>query len=220
MGGIVAGIVALLILIACLMLAGGGCSHRGSSETPPPVAVSAKGIALLDRTAIQTMLKKLAETPAPERLSFGAMCYEMALPPTRADYVCPKCGERTLYGDSTTDTKGQLSSGAAMVVDEEISACRREVQELHRLAGDAVTLDESQFCRKCSPTVTDPKLVVHINFNDGDARDIENISAMDLRLLREFMEGKRLHKGEQDRETPLKDSLPRLQEILGVELTK
>ena len=148
------------------------------------------------------------------------MCYDAAESLDRVDYVCPKCGERTLYDDSKLEAKKRFKEGVSKVVGEEIPGCRREITEIRKVAGDVFVLDESQFCRKCSPTIVEPKLVLHIAYEDGKTRDIEKVTAFDLQLLREFMGGSVVHKDSQDWETPLKDSLPRLQELLGVELKK
>ena len=86
------------------------------------------------------------------------------------------------------------------------------------MVGDAITLDESQFCRKCSPKVTAPKLVLHISYNGEKARDIENIEPGDLRLLHDFLSGKVLTNDDHGCASPLKNSLPRLQELLDVKV--
>jgi hypothetical protein len=55
--------------------------------------------ALLPRDLI-AKLDELAEQPGPKDLKRGAMCYSIAPPPNREEYICPKCGERTLYAKS------------------------------------------------------------------------------------------------------------------------
>jgi hypothetical protein len=221
--GMLVGIVAAVLLLACLFFAG-SCSSRtasgpssGAAPNRPPVVLAA-GMKSLDRAAIRAMLKRLANTPAPENTSFGAMCYKPASLPKRADYVCPKCGERTLYDDSKLSTEEWVKNGLARIVEREIPSCRREFQGLRKVAGDAMTLDESQFCRKCSPSVTEPKLVLHICYDGGKVRDIEKIDHGDLRMLREFLNGELLTTGDNEGEYPLKEFLPRLQELLGVKL--
>ncbi len=212
--GTFAGIIALLLLIGCLALAG-GCSDQ--SSCPPPVVVSAKGIQSLDRAAIRAMLKRLADATPPDNLAIGAMCYAVMMPPRSADYICPRCGERTLYQESN---EKHCIHGIALVVNNEIPECRREYAELRKIAGEAVTFDESQFCRKCSPNVTEPKLQFHIMYEDGKPRDISNIRAEDLRILREFLAGRLIHQQANDSQSALKQSLPRLQQLLGIELEK
>jgi hypothetical protein len=217
------GIAAAVLLVACLLLASGGCSSRTASGPPPgaapnrPPVVSTAGMKSLDRAAIRALLKRLADTPAPNKTSTGAMCYSVAPSPPRAEYICPKCGERTLYDDSKLKPEKQREYG----VDEvrwEIPACRRELQELRKVAGDAVALDESQFCRKCSPKITEPKLVLHISYAGGKVRAVEKIDHGDLRMLRELLSGELLTTGDNEGTYPLKEFLPRLEELLGVKL--
>jgi hypothetical protein len=218
--GTFVGIIAAVLLLACLLFAGGGCSSRTSPPPPPPV-VTSQGITLLDRTAVRTMLKRLADerpaTQPPKELPLGAMCYEMAVPPHRSDYVCPKCGERTLYDSSKAETEKPCAMGLVATV-QAIPNYRREIEELRRIAGDAITLDESQFCRKCSPKVKAPELVLHVSVAGEKPHDIDGITPSDLQILREFLSGKLLTSGDRGEKTRLKDQLPRLQELLGVKL--
>jgi len=218
--GTFAGIIAVVLLLAWLMLAGAGCSRNASEEPPaiaPPPVVLTEKMKSLDRAAVRAMLKRLADTPAPKMTVFGAECYKPAGPSDRVDYLCPKCGERTLY---VRHRQGLPDDPVVWIVDKELPKCRREFQELHKLAQDAIEFDESQFCRKCSPKVTSPKMAIHVTYEGAKARDVENITANDLRLLREFFAGDLMHHGFQDEKTPLQKSLPRLQELLGVKLNE
>jgi hypothetical protein len=135
------------------------------------------------------------------------MCYDMAGPPQRAEYVCPTCGERTVY-----------EKNQAQLVEWELPSCRREFKKLRETAGEAVILDEGSFCRACSPEVEEGKLVLTLLFQDGQTKSVEQITAEDIRLLDEFLSGKRMHVEWNDGETPLKQYLPRLQKILGVSI--
>jgi hypothetical protein len=130
----------------------------------------------------------------------------MAGPPNRVEYVCPQCGEKTLY-----------TNQAAHVVDWNLQPARRQIVELQKAAGATMALDESQFCRKCSPEVKDPKLVLKIEFTDGKPHTVVGVSPDDLLLLTEFFSGKRAHDEGPQGEKPLKDYSKRLQELLGVE---
>ena len=216
--GTFAGIIAVTLLLAWLMLAGGGCSCNASEESPPtapPPVVLTEKMKSLDRAAVQKMLKRLANSAPPEKTSIGAMCYKPAGSSDRVDYLCPKCGERTLY---VRHRQGLPDDPVVWIVDKELPKCRREFQELRKVAYDAIEFDESQFCRKCSPEVTSPRIAIHVTYEGGKARDVEKITANDLRMLREFFAGDLIHHGFQDEETPLQKSLPRLQELLGVKL--
>jgi hypothetical protein len=220
--GAVIGFAAAVLLVSCLLLSGSRVFAEPPLTPPPaaaagpPAATSTEKIKSLDRTAIRGLLKKLSESPVPKGEKMGAMCYDTAPPPRRADYVCPKCGERTLYDETKMDTKEWVEKGRSSTVAWEIPECRREFKELQKLAGDSISLDESQFCKKCSPKVTEPKLVLHITLKGEKARDVEKIKHGDIRILREFLAGELLAEGDRNSISPLKKSLPRLQELLGV----
>lgn len=219
--GTTVGIIAAALLLLCLILSGCGASPQTPSPSPSasagsPAVTSAAGMKSLDRTAIRALLKKLADTPAPKEIVLGAMCYKSASTVHRAEYVCPKCGERTVYEDSSPKSTVLSKRHLAYLVAQEIPHCRREVAELRKVAGDAITFDESQFCRKCSPKVVTPKLVLHVSYKGEKARDVKDVNHGDLRILRDFLAGTLLTKGDNDSVTPLKNSLSRLCVLLGV----
>ena len=179
-------------------------SERTTSEKPEPVTANA--IQSLSRSDIQQRLGKLLKAPVPEKLQFGAKCYEMAAPPERAEYVCPKCGEKTLY------TKSE-----AEIVEWKIPDTRRNFKELQGMPSKGFSLDESQFCRKCSPNVKTPKIVLKVEYAGGNTHTVEGVTSEDFKLLKEFLSGKVIHDARQEGEKPLKDYSKRLQELLGVE---
>jgi predicted RNA-binding Zn-ribbon protein involved in translation (DUF1610 family) len=88
----------------------------------------------LDRAAVRAMLKRLADAPPPTKLAVGAMCYVVSPAPPRVDYICPKCGERTLYDSSKVATEKPYDMGIAWTVERELPQCRSEFQELRKVA--------------------------------------------------------------------------------------
>ena len=160
----------------------------------------------LTKEQIIEKLKNLANTEAPSELSAGAMCYKTAAPPNRAEYVCPVCGTKTLYTDAM-----------ARIIDREIPECR----SLADSSMLSLTLDEKQFCKKCSPGITDPKLCIDFKFaGDTIKHEVCEINAEDMKLLNEFLKGKLTHKDSYDYETPLKNYISRLENILDLSPTK
>jgi len=152
-------------------------------------------------------LRELARSDAPKDLAPGAMCYAPTVPKlyVKTEYVCPKCGEKTLHA----------APGAVRLLDELLPACRRRIQQLTQLPAQ---LDESQFCRKCSPDVKTPALYLVLQFADEAApRRVKDVDADDLVLLAEFFAGKKKHGDAIGAETtPLKNHVRRLAELLGV----
>lgn len=204
-------LAAFLILLALgwFLFVLAGCSPRsGTGQVGGRgQAVNVRDMKSLSRDQVRERLGELAAAPVPKLNTVGAMCYEPAMLPTRAEYVCPACGERTVY-----------ELGMASTVQEQLPSCRREFQELEKVAGEAVELDESQFCRKCQPEVETPALVLTTTYGDGSEHEVPGVTAGDLRILREFLSGKRVHTTFNDAEQPLKDHLERLEELLGVKL--
>lgn len=161
---------------------------------------------LYSKKEIVKMLEVVSKTKPPENLSFGAMCYDIAGPPETANYICPSCGSKTVYKrDSEIGTS---------TIQWTIPSCRSAVKNIK---GVNIALDESSFCKKCSPNVENPELCLLVNINnEQDTNKVCNIRESDLVLLKEFLDGDAIHKGAQDQETPLKDHLERIEELLGV----
>jgi hypothetical protein len=223
--GMLIGFTAAALLLACLLFSGDRCFAQAPSNPPPassapPAATSTEKIKSLDRATIRGLLKKLADTPVAKGKRVNAMCYSVSLAPTRADYVCPKCGERTLYDSDKLTPDGRTQKDSAEFMQRTLPACRLLFKDLQKVAGEAITLDESQFCKKCSPKATEPTLVLHIAYKDEKARDVENVQPHDLLILREFLAGELLTEEFGKKTMPLKEYLPRLQELLGVKLDK
>jgi hypothetical protein len=193
------------LLLVCFLALGAGCARSGpAGEATPPAVRTAEQLARLDRKQMRKMLQRVAQTPPPTSTKVGAMCYKPAVAPQRAEYVCPKCGERTLY-----------EHDAAALVEEGVISCRREFAELKQVAGAAVVLDESPLCRKCCPDVKQPSLVLRVTYDDRQSHAVENVTADDVRLVREFLAGALLHAESNDAETPLQQYLSRIEELLG-----
>jgi hypothetical protein len=155
------------------------------------------------REQIIEKLKALANSEAPTNLSTGAMCYKVAAPPSRAEYVCPICGTKTLYTDDY-----------ARIIDREIPQCRTFADSTGTLG---INLDEKQFCKKCSPGVKDPQLCIDFKYADDTTKhSVCGINANDMKLIFEFLKGRDKHKDSYDSETPLKNYVGRLKEVLDV----
>jgi hypothetical protein len=209
-------ILAVIVLCLGVLLAVVGPRVRGlraTDEPAPRVELAAEPAARgredvkpLSRAELAERLRALSASPDPAiQNETGAMCYRAAAPPTTADYVCPKCGQRTHY---------QNDRGTAREILHELPAMRGMVKALPGL--DA-RLDESQYCKKCSPEVKSPAAVLVLRFPGvADEHRVEGVSPEDLELLQEFLAGAKVHKGERDSETALKAHAGRLEELLGL----
>ncbi|NLH16441.1 MAG: hypothetical protein GX455_07680 [Phycisphaerae bacterium] len=200
--------IGILILIFCACLIAfsvQGCRNSkpatGSSSDP---VVTVQQVDSLSRAQIEQMLQQLQKQKAPKP-TMGAMCYDMAGPPPTADYVCPACGQKTVYSKDTS------------FVTWELGSCRREFEQMTKTDNLKMVLDESSFCSNCSPNADKHELVLKITYSDGTTHSAGGIHQSDLRMLTYFFKGSLSFKGLQDGTEPLKDHLPRLRELLGLE---
>jgi hypothetical protein len=145
------------------------------------------------------------------------MCYKTAGPPDRVDYVCPRCGERTVYARGGAASEGVRAASWEMseLVGRRLEECRRQVLGIR---DHGVSLDETEFCGKCRPDVREPRLalVVRLTGEEGERRTA-GVSPEDVAVVAEFLEGKDRHDAGRDREEPLKDHAKRIAELLGLE---
>jgi hypothetical protein len=171
---------------------GGNLPHPGDSI---------KGVC--SRKDLEKKLRKLAETPVPDDLKIGAMCYSSVAPPDRVEYTCPVCGEKTTW------TRKYVA---------EINALPYIRSDVESLSAIKCTLDESQFCKKCKPQVKDPSICISIQiYGENGSTTSCDITKTDLQVLREFLNGSLVHKTFNASETPLKDYENRIRQLLGME---
>lgn len=200
----------------------------------------------MTRDEIRKRLEELAASAPPKDLSLGAMCYSMAEPPETAAYICPRCGERTLYGcrpsaasramewlrgsrrtgqqapaggteaSSTTPVARSVATDIVAFVEWTIPSCREQVQWCRRM-GLAMELDEAEFCERCRPRVEYPRLALTVQYGDqAQSRRVEPIDAEDVELIVEFLKGETKHDLGMAGEVPLKKYARRLAELLGI----
>jgi len=211
MGNLVLGIIILLLTIGGW--AWGWNYFKDKSEAEYKRLYSQyKADGKLERSEIQDLLANLPAA-LDRDLSLGALCYEtISVTATERNYhyyVCPLCMMRTAYETKATNESEANRLNVLMNINE----YRRLVKQVK---GIDVKLDESQFCRHCSPGISNPHLLLVVNWENGsDIHKVEDITAEDLEILAEFVQGAVVHKGERDVESLLLDYSPRLKRLLG-----
>lgn len=201
----------LLLIVAALGLcswAFASAARTTDGGTNVATMVTARQVKGLNRAQLKSLLQRIATTPEPQPV-MGAMCYKPAMPPKVAEYICPACGEKTVFTEKE-----------ARFIHWELTRCRNLLQEIRPSSADALALDETACCRKCRPATSTPSLTLVVHFDDGTTRRITPISAEQLRLLRDFLAGRLAVKGATDGEVPLKAHLPELENLLGETTTK
>ncbi len=145
---------------------------------------------------------QLQEPPEPV---MGAMCYEAMAYPAVAEYICPVCGEKTIYEDYNTP-----------FIEWELQGCRRTAESINEMTEFQVTLDERLFCDFCSPDREgDPVLLLRVASTDS-TETVNSVTVHDLRLLESFLQGRLYYLTENDSQLPLREYTERLRELLGV----
>ncbi len=91
---------------------------------------------------------------------------------------------------------------------------------LKQIKGLKIKLDENQFCRKCSPNIKDPQLVLNIKYDKEESHQVKNFTLEDLKKLSEFTKGEVVYKDERGGESLIKANSARLKELLGLETEK
>jgi transcription initiation factor IIE alpha subunit len=166
---------------------------------------------MFSKKQIDKKLNRLAETPPPTKLAFGAECYKMAYTDHSVyEYICPVCGEKTIYRKE----KYPDQSWFVQNLEKTINSCRNEIQNVK---GINIKLDESQFCNKCSPNIQNPTLCLLVNIaGQPDTTRIYGIDKVDILLINEFLSDKLVHSDDYDFETPLLNNIARIKELLGL----
>lgn len=165
---------------------------------------------IVDRVPMRTrseIKQRLAQLKRGEQYVVvqSAMCYKVAPPASRVDYLCPKCGGRTVF----TENMVSYIRG--------IESARSTIPELNRLSDKLKSelhfaLDESPLCARCSKgkpgnraslVTTDKRKNVH-------RADIEYPT--DLQAIQCLLKGKRYSKL-----VSLGDIADRLRDLMGLE---
>ncbi|MFA5139104.1 MAG: hypothetical protein WC728_07715 [Elusimicrobiota bacterium] len=217
-------IITTLLLAATIALLAVRASRAAKTDDAPPAKEGVQPIKRLSRAEIAKRLGKLSKSKA-VRESRGAMCYDQAMPPQRAEYVCPVCGSKTVYCGGPPDLRepgchrdsdgtGLGGQSLAQLIEWGLDHARRLIPEIRRKGLDAV-LDESTLCRKCRPDALDPGLRLSVRYpGEAKPRPAVGVDDSDLDLILEFLKGKEQLDGPE--QTPMKEKLPRLRELLGL----
>ena len=176
----------------------------GQKTTSPATTITVRGVTSLTRAQLKDMLARIEKSPLPQE-KMGAMCYEVSSPPERADYLCPKCGRKTVY-----------AKNMAFRISWELPGVRRILAEIKKIAKLDIALDESALCNKCAAKAADKTLTLVITHADGVIHRAKNINTGDMRLLHAFFQGRLSYTESNDAELPLKKQLARLGYLLDI----
>jgi hypothetical protein len=132
------------------------------------------------------------------------MCYEAMAYPAVAEYVCPVCGEKTVYDDGNTG-----------FIEWELQGARRLAESIDQLTAFDVILDETVFCGFCTPDLEgEPYLMLRVRSDSVET--VNRVGLTDLRMLASFLEGRLYYLTSNDAQMPLQEHADRLRELLGM----
>ncbi len=160
----------------------------------------------LSRIQVNILLARLENEPPPES-TMGAMCYSPVMAPLSANYVCPVCGEKTLYDSSW-----------AAAIDWELPSCRRFAESINENTDFQIVLNESLFCDFCSPDSASDNLSLLLEVTHENGETVVNpVTITDLRMLDSFLQGNLYYLSSTDAQNPLKGHSDRIRSLLGLE---
>ena len=186
-----------------------------------------KGEGCFTKTELKERLKALAaSTPPPkEELATGAMCYKPVMLTGTVDVLCTTCQSKNIVAKS--------------FFSKELDEMTRYVQLINKSKRNLdVTLDNRFMCTKCNPKLKDHEGPIdaseaerRLYSTDDKAMDgcyllikmkgeemprRVKIDLRGLKLLAAFVQGKDRVTSDNDRESPLKDQITVIQQILGL----
>lgn len=193
----------VLIACVCVFFLWPATSRAGEKTSDAP-AITRRAFRSMSRADVEKKLQNIATQKAPIPLMV-ATCYKVAVAPNRAEYVCPVCGEKTLYTDNT-----------AQFINRNLEKARIEFANLKKVTDLQIELDESSLCKKCHPETLDRTLVLKITYADGSAHEYPKVLPDDLIMLRFFFCDCLTYLDSRNHEESIKPKLPRLRELLGM----
>ncbi|GEM_PF-471690 len=209
----VAAICAVVLVSAIAGFAKSRPGGTSKSLTPFDAVTSAtvanimsSSVSTVSVEQINTLLARLEATEPPDQV-MGAMCYEPMAMPEVAEYICPVCGEKTVYSYTN-----------AAFISWELEGCRRTADSINTHTDFDVVLDERQFCDFCSSDSADedPSLLLRVIYGDS-AEIVSTVDLADLQMLNSFLQGNLYYTTSNDGEMPLQDYSDRMRELLGFE---
>jgi len=154
---------------------------------------------------INILLARLEREEAPEPVR-GAMCYEIMASPAVSEYVCPICGEKTIYSDQLT-----------AFIEWELQGCRRKADLINEYTEFEVMLDETMFCDFCSNGSGDEP-VLYLRVLSSDSTETVNpVSVFDLTILESFLQGNLYYTTFNDGQQPIQEYSDRIRVLLGTD---
>lgn len=196
-------IVSMLLLIMLGIFLASYAQMNGERKNQT-ANVSVKKVNLLTDEQMHIQLAELEPKKSRDE-QLSAMCYEMAAPPRRIEYTCPKCGEKTNYYDDQDD-----------FMKSKVENCRIEFRKLSKLkTGCKFTFDETSFCAHCKPDAVSHVIALTVNSPGGAKHTTTPVYLDDFLMLNAFFSDSLTYTTPEGSVNQLKTVLDRLSALLG-----
>jgi predicted RNA-binding Zn-ribbon protein involved in translation (DUF1610 family) len=196
-------VLVTLAILAASAIAGAGLKSGAAARRARADAPTSARLKSMTQSEVEKLLARVESTAAPEPVE-GAMCYAAMPMESTAEYLCPICGEKTIYG-----------ADQAWLVTRQIESARRYVEQITALSSMEVLLDETGFCSFCSGADSGLALVLRVVYEEGDTVSSE-VTDFDLQLLAGLFSKSLTYNTFNDGQMPLQPYLGRLREVLGL----
>ena len=172
---------------------------------------------------LQQKLDELKNKPEPRDLNPGAMCYARVIVSTSPEhkYICPVCGNHTVYPEADAAKQTPARYKELTGIYGQLQQLQLYTKLLNKIVPQAtphgyiLSLDTTPFCATCGKDKP-KKIMLAVRKPDDTTTPAQSIDEDDLLILDAFFAGKDRWKGDQDIEHPLKQSLPRIRELLNL----
>jgi hypothetical protein len=213
--------------------------------TPKLTAQSGNGndtvYPFFSKEQIVEKLKKLPINPSEDWSYWRYRCWDWSY----VLHICPKCGGKTRYDEIvrewlTTFGKEEFIWNDKGYFEHKFNRFNSRVPEylhyiydirvfraeIQKIKGIHIALDESEFCKHCSPYfIENPTLYLLINIEgESDTIKTANISWLDIRLLQFLFNGNFTQRDKMPHETTVSfsdavkemDYIKKIKELLGI----
>lgn len=199
-------IVVLVIVVLLIAPLRAVCRDRGRGASHPIQAnVTVKEIKSLPRSELAAILKKLKASHPPE-IRLGALCYETVAIYERVEYICQNCGEKTYFPRS--------EEGDKLLALQELE---REFSVFSKKSTLQIDMEINGYCEHCDSGKKPRGATLIVTYQDGTVNRCFPFTLKDLNLIKALLTGKLLYDAGWDNEFVLRDEIPRLIQLLGVE---
>ena len=194
-----------------------------------PAIKTDTAIAMFSKEQIEEKLENLSSNlPPPTHWSWSPFYCVSVFGIASFSYICPICGTETKYGHDRAwlgnlgkeeyarndfgyfepNYFSPYDDDAVQIVVWRMNQCKHKIKNTK---GIHISLDESEFCKYCSPFIKEPKLCLLVNIDGAsDTVKTRDISYYDIELLQKFLDGNTFYCDE------LAYHKNRLKELLGI----